>query len=57
MTVALDPKSPDSRVVAAQAGANHHIAKPITPARLLEGIDLALSQPAPPTATLLGVGA
>jgi PAS domain S-box-containing protein len=43
--------------LAAQAGANHHIAKPITPARLLEGIDLALSQPVPPTATLLGVGA
>ena len=31
-------------VLAAQAGANHHISKPITPARLLHGIELALSQ-------------
>ena len=33
-------------VLAAQAGANHHISKPITPARLLHGIELALSQDA-----------
>ena len=34
-------------VMAAQAGANHHIAKPITPERLLVGIEAALSHAAP----------
>jgi PAS domain S-box-containing protein len=33
--------------LATEAGANHHIAKPITPDRLLAGIDLALNSLAP----------
>ena len=39
-------------VMAAQAGANHHIAKPITPERLLAGIEAALSQAAPQPMTV-----
>jgi PAS domain S-box-containing protein len=39
--------------LAAEAGANHHIAKPITPERLLAGIEFALSSaPADETASL-----
>jgi CheY-like chemotaxis protein len=41
--------------LAAEAGANHHIAKPITPERLLAGIEFALSTaPADETASLAG---
>jgi PAS domain S-box-containing protein len=41
--------------LAAEAGANHHIAKPITPERLLAGIEFALSHtPAAETAALAG---
>ncbi len=38
--------------MAAEAGANHHISKPITPERLLAGIEAALNQ-APPQAERL----
>ena len=37
-------------VMAVDAGASHHIAKPITPERLLAGIELALSQDPPGSA-------
>jgi CheY-like chemotaxis protein len=43
-------------LMASQAGANHHISKPITPERLLAGIEAALSA-APSTAEAAALSA
>ena len=46
----------EHRALAIAAGAHHHISKPITPERLLAGIELALSPDQPAELILSGMG-